>query len=348
MDEEMDLDEGVPLLPQGIKVGITYNLKKGKNTETQDSEAEYDNIETIDALKKALSEAGAVVTLLEADEKLPERLSKTKVDIIFNIAEGISGRGREGQIPALLNMYQIPYTGSDETTLCLALDKALTKRLLSTYRIRTPHYVVMDKANKKLPSNLSFPIIIKPNAEGSSKGISNVSIVTNQEELRKLADQNIGAYHQSMLAEEYIEGREFTVGLLGNGDSVHVFTPMEIVYQKETQGNFHVYSYQVKQEYQKYVRYECPSSIDMSIQKQMMDDSKKIFKALSCRDFARIDYRVSKEGKVSFIEINPLPGLAPNYSDYPMLADFCGVPYNKLVVSILRAALIRYGMMKVR
>lgn len=341
MEDTKELDAEVPLLPKGLRVGITYNLKTGEKKEAIDSEAEYDNIETVYAIRDALTKAGAKVILLQADQTLPAQLKKTKVDIVFNIAEGIYGRGREAQVPALLNMYGIPYTGSDETTLCLALDKALTKRLLATYRIETPRYTVLSE-NKNRMAKLKFPVIIKPNAEGSSKGISDVSIVENPKELKELVNKNIELYHQDMLAEEYIEGREFTVGLLGNGNDVHVFSPMEIVYKKETQGNYHVYSYNVKQDYTRFVQYECPSKISQEIEAKMMADSKKIFQALSCKDFARIDFRVTKEGKVSFIEINPLPGLAPNYSDYPMLAEFCGVSYDTLVVNILKEALKRH------
>ena len=345
MKETNEVDEGVPLLPKGIRVGITYNLKTGTKQGVIDSEAEYDNIETVYAIQNALVTAGAKVVLMEANETLPDQLRSNKVDIVFNIAEGKGGRGREAQIPALLNLYGIPFTGSDETTLCLALDKALTKRLLTTYKIATPSYHVVSNPKKVKGLRLTYPVIVKPNAEGSSKGISDVSIAEDSTQLQKLVEQNIKAYHQEMLAEEYIEGREFTVGLLGNGEELRVFSPMEIAYQKETQGNYHVYSYNVKQEYTKYVRYECPANIDQKIEEKMIHNSEKIFRALGCHDFARVDYRVGKDGIPYFIEINPLPGLAPNYSDYPMLAQFCGMDYQDLVVNVLRAALNRYGML---
>ncbi len=344
MKEMKEVDEEVPLKLPKVKVGITYNLKKGIQSEAVDNEAEYDNIETVYAIQRALEGAGAKVILMEADETLPETLKKHPVDIVFNIAEGIRGRGREAQIPALLNMYGIPYTGSDETTLCIALDKALTKRLLSTFHINTPRYAVISKHSKAKLSQLRYPVILKPNAEGSSKGISDISIANDAKQLRTLADRNLVIYDQDMLVEEYIEGREFTVGLLGNGEDVFVFSPMEIVYKKETQESYHVYSYNVKQDYENYVQYECPANIDEDIINQMVKDSKKIFNALSCHDFARIDFRVSKEGKVFFIEINPLPGLAPNYSDYPMLAEFNGMKHEQLVVSVLAQALKRYGI----
>lgn len=341
MEQIFDLDTEVPL-PKDLLVGITYNLKKGIHKEAVDSEAEYDSIDTVHAIQKALERAGAKVILLEADENLPDKLRNNTPDIVFNIAEGTNGRGREAQVPAILNLYNIPFTGSDETTLCLALDKALTKRLLLTYHIQTPNYRVISPLGKQAPIRLHYPVIIKPNAEGSSKGVSDVSIVENVKELHKLVNHNLALYQQDMLAEEYIEGREFTVGVIGNGEDIHVFTPMEIAYNCSTQGNYHVYSYNVKQDYKKFISYHCPSDIDAKTEQAMMDAARTIYTVLGCKDFSRIDFRVSEDGKAYFIEINPLPGLAPNYSDFPMLAEFCGVPYDTTVVSVLKAALKRY------
>jgi D-alanine-D-alanine ligase len=323
-------------------VGVVYNLKKGIKTAAPDAEAEYDSIDTVYAIRTALEADGHHVILLEADETLPERLRNTHIDIAFNIAEGTGGRGREAQIPAILNYFGIPFTGSDETTLCLALDKALTKRLMSSYKLRTPKYAVLSPEKSLTAAMLKFPVIIKPNAEGSSKGISDISIVKSAKELRELAKKNITLYNEAMLAEEYIEGREFTVGILGNGKETKVFPPMEIVYKKETQESYHVYSYTVKQNYKEYVKYECPASLTKEQEAEMTDMAEKIYNILECRDFSRIDFRMSAvDNKIYFIEINPLPGLAPGYSDYPMLAEFSGVGYKELVNSILNAAIKR-------
>lgn len=326
-----------------LRVGITYNLKKGIRTEVVDAEAEYDSIDTVLAIKNALEGDNCHVELMEADSNLPKRLQETPVDIVFNIAEGLKGRGREAEVPAVLNMFNIPFTGSDETTLCLALDKALCKRVLSTYRIRTPKYRVFTKDDNRLNTKFSFPCIVKPNAEGSSKGISDICIATNKEELKTLVSNNIKAYGQDMLVEEYIDGREFTVGVLGNGDDIHVFSPMEIIYLKKN-NKFNIYSYNVKQDYKKLIRYECPPNLDPKIEEEMITMAKKIFKVLHCHDFSRVDFRLNSEGKPYFIEINPLPGLAPGYSDFPMLAEFCGMDYVTLVRSILRNALQRNGL----
>ncbi len=341
------VDSDVPLPPPRPLIGIIYNLKKGVKTEIHDLEAEYDNIETVNSIKSVFEKHKLKTVLLEADSSLPEKLRDIHIDIAFNIAEGINGRGREAQIPALLNMLGIPFTGSDETTLCIALDKALTKRLLSSYHINTPKYTVIPKSFALQDiriKKMNYPVIVKPNAEGSSKGISDVSIVDSMDDLYKLAEKNIETYKQDMLAEEYIEGREFTVGITGNGKEINVFSPMEIIFRKKTQGDYHVYSYNVKQDYKQYIKYECPADLDKGIERKLIGTARKIYEVLGCLDFARIDFRIGKNGLIYFIEINPLPGLAPGYSDFPMLAEFCGVSYDALIMSILDSALKRYGI----
>ncbi len=336
-------DSEVPL-GRKPKIAITYNLKKGIAGKTADAEAEYDHVDTVCAIEKALRAAGCDVTLVEADAAMVQHLQENPVDMVFNIAEGLRGRGREAEVPAVCNMLGIPYTGSDETTLSVALDKALTKRLVGTYRVPTPRSVVYTKNGSRAAHGLHFPVIVKPNAEGSSKGVSDVSVVETSDALRRLVNEYTALYDQDMLAEEYIEGREFTVGVLGNGKSRRVFAPMEIIYQKATQGSFHVYSYNVKQNYTHFIRYECPARLDAETDAAMRKYAGVVCDALGCRDFARVDFRLSSEGKVYFIEINPLPGLAPGYSDYPMLAEFCGVSYNDLIAAILRAAAERCGV----
>lgn len=336
-------NEDVPL---PVKVALVFNLKRGKDASTDDAEAEYDGIDTVNAIRDALVRHGYNVGLYEADESLAERLMREKPDIAFNIAEGRTGRAREAQIPALLSLLGIPFTGSDETTLCIALDKALTKRLLATYHIKTPRYAVFEPENTIHTSSLRFPAIIKPNAEGSSKGISEFCIARSAQELIGMVRENQSLYHEPVLAEEYIEGREFTVGILGNGTNMRVFRPMEISYKRGTQGDYHVYSYQVKQDYKRYVDYACPADITPELEKSMTNMARKAFEALGCRDFARVDFRVDKDETPYFIEINPLPGLAPNYSDYPMLAEFCGVAYDELVAGVLESALLRLGLRK--
>ena len=325
------------------RVGLAFNLKKGIQSGVEDMEAEYDSIDTVMATKNALESIGCQVELLEAAHSFLDKLREAHVDIVFNIAEGLSGRGREAHIPAILNFLGIPFTGSDETTLCIALDKALTKRLLTSFRILTPKHQLMSHEGERIRHDLKFPLIVKPNAEGSSKGISNMAVVDDMEQLKHLLERNFQMYGQPMLIEEFIPGREFTVGVIGNGSEARVFTPMEIVY-KEDQDGRNIYSFEVKKDYKRYVEYVCPPNLSPELQEKLMDIASKVYRVLQCRDFARMDFRMSNDNKFYFIEINPLPGLAPGYSDYPMIAEFCGVDYNTVIKMILNSALKRYGM----
>ncbi len=335
--------EDVPL--GQVKIGVTYNLKHAESTMgiAPDEQAEYDSMDTVLAIESAIRNLGHNTVLMEADETLPLKLLHEKPDLVFNIAEGRGGRAREAQVPALLNLFTIPFTGSDETTLCLSLDKALTKRVLSTYQVPTPRYRLFSPGEPIRTNGLTYPVIVKPNAEGSSKGIADVCIAKTSAELKSLIQKNFEQYGGAVLAEEFLSGREFTVGLLGNGDTLQVFPPMEIVYHKSPIEGYNVYNYTVKQEYQSYVTYRCPAEIPEAMEQELIRLSKKIFFALNCRDFARIDFRADESGKLYFIEINPLPGLAPHYSDYPMLAEFCGVSHEELVGAVLKAGAARAG-----
>lgn len=325
----------------GLRVGITYNLKKGILSEAADFEAEYDHLDTVLAIQQALEEAGCLVIRLEADRDLPEKLKDDPPDIVFNIAEGSHGRGREAQVPAILHFLGIPFTGSDETTLCIALDKALTKRILASYKIRTPHSRVFTPDEAVTTRNVTFPSIVKPNAEGSSKGITDHAIVYDRTSLLQQLKNGFRLYGCDMLVEPFIRGREVTVGLLGNGSCLRVFSPMEIIYLQNKKDN--IYSYTTKQNWKEQVRYECPARLEPGVAEKVMQIAGKIYKILDCHDFARIDFRIDEQNQPWFIEINPLPGLAPGYSDYPMLASFCGMDYNYLIQSILRAAIQRHA-----
>ncbi len=331
--------------PPPLRVGIAYNLKKGVRAgAAEDTEAEYDSPDTVLAIRDVLQSAGFGVELLEADGDFAEKVKKTGVNLVFNIAEGRNGRGREAQVPAILNYLGVPFCGSDETTLGLALDKAMTKRYLTTYGVKTPAWQLVKSPDFQLDPALRFPLIVKPNSEGSGKGITDLAVAGNEPELRSVLEKNFRLYGEPMLLEEYIAGREFTVGLLGNGEGLKVFEPMEIIYLNGKPGRG-IYSYRVKSNYQKHVQYRCPAEVDGRTSQEMRETAALVFQALECRDFSRIDFRLSEDGTPYFIEINPLPGLAPGYSDYPMLAQFCGMDYRELILGVLGSAMQRYGML---
>lgn len=328
---------------KAIHVGIAVNIKTDHFSDTQ---AEFDEPETILAISNALKTCGFETVVLEATDEFTRKLEYEKPDIVFNIAEGKSGRNREAQIPAILEYFGVPYTGSDVATLAISLDKSLTKRIVQNCGIETPPSFFIKKGSLEFPDDLTFPILVKPNAEGSSKGISDTCVAENLTQLHKLVHQAMNNYGEDLIAEQYIDGREFTVGIIGNGSDIHVFEPMEIIFEKFK--SYKIYGYEVKKNFRDYISYQCPPDIPEKLKTQMMHDAEIVYNTLGCLDFARIDFRLSNDGKVYFIEANPLPGLAPGYSDFPMLAAFNGIEYNSLVCKVLYCALKRFGMKAVK
>src|SRR5215470_4850106 len=320
---------------QPIRVGFTYNVKRSHDG---DDEAEWDPPETIIAIANALARQGHIVVHLEATPDLPRVLAEADVDLIFNIAEGVEGRNREAQVPALCELLGIPYTGSDSATLAIALDKALCKKVLLQHDILTPRFQLMESARERLSPDMRFPLIVKPNAEGSSKGIGSTSVVDTEEELRAAVKVCVERYRQPALVEEYIAGREFTVGLLGD-KRPRVLPPMEIRFKKETRRP--VYDYAVKQEWEEHVYYECPAKLTEAEQKAIEKIARATFWALDCRDVARVDMRMDADGRIYVLEVNPLPGLTPGYSDLVLIAQAAGMEYDQLIAEIMVGGLRR-------
>ncbi|HEY0480464.1 MAG TPA: ATP-grasp domain-containing protein [Kofleriaceae bacterium] len=320
---------------QTIRVGFTYNVKRSHDG---DDEAEWDPPETIIAIANALARQGHIVVHLEATPDLPRVLAEADVDLIFNIAEGVEGRNREAQVPALCELLGIPYTGSDSATLAIALDKALGKKVLLQHDILTPKFQVMESARERLSPDMKFPLIVKPNAEGSSKGIGSTSVCDTEDELRAAVKSIIERYRQPALVEEYIAGREFTVGLLGD-KRPRVLPPMEIKFKKDTKRP--VYDYAVKQEWEEHVYYECPAKLTEAEQKAIEKIARATFWALDCRDVARVDMRMDADGRIYVLEVNPLPGLTPGYSDLVLIAQAVGMEYDQLIAEIMVGGLRR-------
>jgi D-alanine-D-alanine ligase len=282
-----------------------------------------------------------VVLPLEATAEVPRRRMVTPGVLVFNIAEGVSGgRNREAVVPALCELMGIPYTGSDAATLSIALDKALSKRVLRQHGILTPEFQVMESGRERLSPKLRFPLIVKPNQEGSSKGVSaQVSVVDDEESLRAVVRDLLDRYRQPALVEDYIAGREFTVGLLGD-KRPRVLPAMEIIFRDR--GNERpVYDYQIKQEWEKHVYYECPAKLTPGELKAIERTTRETFAALDCRDVARVDLRMNGRGDIYVLEVNPLPGLTPGYSDLCLIAKAANIDYRSLIEEILSGGLKR-------
>jgi len=333
---------GRPRRTERLKVGFTFNVKRVTPDPggEQDDEAEYDSPKTLQAIREAIASYGHEVVDLEATQDLPLQLASTPVDVVFNIAEGFKGRSRESQVPSLLELLDIPYTGSDPAALSVSLDKAVAKRMVRTHGILTPDYLVLHTGKERLPRELGFPLLVKPVAEGTSKGVTRKSIVRTEDELRETAREMIAKYRQPALAEQYIAGREFTVGLLGERRP-KVLPPMEIVFLDASDPT-PIYSFDMKQDWSKEIRYEVPAKLSERELDRLEKAARETFAALGCRDVARIDFRMDAEGRIFFIECNPLPGLTPGWSDLVLIAQAAGIEYRALIGEILSFAIRRY------
>ncbi len=336
--------QGKPTRKSGpLRVGFAYNVKRIKPTAdaAEDSEAEYDAPTTLQAIREAIASWGHEVVDLEANSELPGLLSSTPLDLVFNIAEGFRGRNRESQVPALLELLDIPYTGSDPATLSLALDKGLAKKIVHQAGIHTPTFQLMTTGKERLNKDFThYPLMVKPVAEGSSKGVVTKSVCNSESELRDVVKEMTNRYQQPALIEEYIGGREFTVGLLGERRP-KVLPPMEIVFLDKTDTT-PIYKFEDKLDVNDRIRYDVPAKLDPSQMEKLKAAARGAFIALGCRDVARIDFRMDDKGRFYFLECNPLPGLTPGWSDLVLIAKGEGMDYRTLIGEIMSGAIRRY------
>ncbi len=326
---------------KSYRVGLTYNLKRiiPLDSDGDDSEAEYDSPTTVEAIGNAIESFGHDVVFLEATPELPAIIGASSIDFAFNIAEGIQGRSRESQVPAILELLDIPYIGSDPATMSIALDKALCKKILTQAGIPNPKFFVMRTGNERIPKEMSFPLLVKPVAEGSSKGVMAKSAVEDENQLREVAGELIRQYKQSVLVEEFLVGREFTVGLLGDYRP-KVLPPMEIIFNNP-EVKRPVYSFDHKQKESPEIRYQVPAQLDAKLLREIEKVARGAFNALGCRDVARVDIRLDNKGKPYFIECNPLPGLTPEWSDLCLIAKAAGMDYRTLIGEIMAPSIRR-------
>jgi len=328
-----------------MRIGLSYDLKETiaiQQASCDDAFEEYDSWETVELIAAALEAEGHTVTMLGDGRELLSKLLHDKVDFVFNIAEGRGTyRSREAQVPSILEMLNIPYSGSDPQCLAICLDKPLTKKLVASEGVSTPNWrVINDRQELRQidTCDFPFPAIVKPAYEGSSKGIRLTSVVEDTKQAIEVIENLLDKYQQPAMVEEVILGDEVTVGIIGNSPP-KVLGMMRII-PKQKEGYF-IYNLDVKRNYMDLVEYECPARIEKNALQRIQASSLRAFKALGCRDFARLDFRINTAGVPYFLEINPLPGLG-THSDLVIMAKKMGLSHRLLINAVLNAARERY------
>jgi len=327
-----------------MRIALAYNLKKSEPSldPKEQIDLEFDSPGVTKGQKEAIESLGHKVFLLNADENAFLKLKKLKgkIDLVFNVAEGLNTDARESQIPIFCEVLGIPYTHSGPTTHAIKLDKEFTK------------LIVKGAGITNVPGSTKFPLIVKPNKEGSSKGIMDDSIVHNQKELQKKTKQIKDEFGVEVLAEEYIEGREFTVAVIGNGN-LKVLPIIEQKFDFLPAGMNKIASYELKWLYEDKLKdikvaYDCPAKLDKKVEDEIVRVSKAIYTLLDVRDCARIDYRLDKDNNLFFLEINTLPGMIPpsenTLSYFPLAAYTAGMTYKDLIGEIIKLACARYSL----
>lgn len=319
-----------------MRIGFVYDLRTDyiKMGYSEEETAEFDSEETVSSIETALKECGHQVERIGNYFALQKKLAAQKTwDLVFNIAEGMHGLGRESLVPCVLDAYGINYTFSDPMAISLTLHKGMAKHVLKGCGIATADFEVVNTAEEIDRVKLPFPLFVKPAAEGTGKGITNRSVVTNITELKEMCTELLAVYRQPVLVETLLTGREFTVGVMGQGAKAHSVGVMEVVSRKN-EGVF-VYSYENKEHCEKLLDY---TIVTGELADRVADAAVRAYQVIGCRDAGRVDVRLDEKGVPNVIELNPLPGLHPTHSDLPMIWTKSGKSYRQLICGIAARA----------
>jgi len=349
------------------KIAVLANIKDDSLPKPEgvppDAFADFDHIETVDSIRAALETDGHQTVFIQADAKLPYALRDERPDICFNIAEGISGDAREAQVPALLEMLQIPYTGSRVLTNGVSLDKTLTKRIWRDRRLPVAPFQEFSFGDEPLRTDLEFPLFVKPAREGTGMGVDMNAIVNNEKELRERIHYIINTYQQPALVETFLPGREFTVGVLGRADA-KLYSRHPEWYEKDGFHRFPVLELDMARSVTPMVYsqaakskdvgeegapgYVCPAEIEPELEKKLKHLALRAHVVLNALDISRTDIRLDARGNPRLIEINTLPGLTPDYSDLCLQSKAEGIRYEDLILEVLYLGASRWGMVEPR
>lgn len=319
--------------------GLTYDLKETYLSQgfTHEEVAEFDSDETISGIENALNDLGYQTERIGNIMELTTALvNRKRWDLVFNIAEGLYGNGREAQVPALLDAFRIPYVFSDPAVLAVTLHKAMAKHIVRGHGIPTAPFGLVRTESEFNTISLEYPLFIKPLAEGTGKGISMQSLVHSLNELKSNGKELLKKFNQPVLVEEYLPGREFTIGITGTGKDAMLCGTMEV--SVKGKDNQQIYSLYNKENYEEQVEYTVPEA---TIVKQCSKVAMEAWVALECRDGGRVDIKMDRNGIANFIEVNPLAGLHPVHSDLPILCRLNGISYTQLIERIMNSAMKR-------
>lgn len=327
----------------GLLIGLCYDLKTEyiKAGFSTTEVMEFDDEETIIGLENTLNDLGHQVERIGNGGELARKLvNGDRWDLVFNIAEGVKGRSREAQVPAVCELFDQAYTFSDPLTCALTLDKALTKRIVRDRGLPTAPFIVINNIVEIANINLPLPLFCKPLSEGSSKGITSQSLVKDKAELLNISQTLYNQFQQPILVETFLPGREITVGIIGNGSQAKVVGIMEVIFTDKAETDS--YTTLNKQEYLDRIAYQLITNPEpLAIQAEKL--ALEVYYLLGCRDAARLDLRCDANGVLHFLEINPLPGLDYIYSDLPIMGRLAGISYTEMVNAIVDAAWQRYS-----
>jgi len=329
-----------------MKIGLTYDLRSEYLAQGYGEEetAEFDRNDTIDALENAIKSLGYQTYRIGSIKNLIHELDVgNSWDLVFNICEGFLGTARESQVPAVLDAFGIPYTFSDPFVLALTLDKYACKSYLTKFGITKQDFVLLQNEAQIDKHKFTYPLFVKPVAEGTGKGIWADSRVENKTELLTQFRILTEKFKQPVLVEEFLSGREFTIAVIGNEENARILGSMEIVVKDNKQNS--IYGYETKEKCETEIIYKTANDI---LVKKAEKLALQVYKALNCRDVGRIDIRTNSFGAPEFIEINPIPGLHPHHSDLPMIATRQGISYSVLINQIIQAAVSRYQKLRCR
>ena len=349
------------------RVAVLANIKDENMPKPEgvppDAFADFDHIETVQSIQKAIETDGHETKFLMADETLPEALKEYKPDICFNIAEGLGGDAREAQVPALLEMLRIPYTGSRVLTNAIALDKNLTKRIWRDRGLPVAPFQEFVTGDEPLRPELKYPLFVKPAREGTGMGVDMNARVENETEMRERAKYVIHSYQQPALIETFLPGREFTVGQLGNPKAksfsrhpdlygpigLHSLPILELKTDKSTTPGIYSHAAKAQQLGEKGApEYICPADVEPELAKKLQHFAFRGHIIIFATDVSRVDFRLDADGNPRLMEINPLPGLTPGYSDLCLQATAEGISYEDLILEILYLAAGRWGLLEPR